>query len=351
MMAYVSIEEQVPGGTVTELTPQARLGELITGLWKSHVTAAIARLGIPDQLVPGPRTAVELAGAVPADAGTMGRLLRAGASLGLLEVIPPDRYRLTAVGECLLTGTSSLREYAFWITAPALVRPLELLAGVVATGQPAAQQALGQDMWSYLREHPDEHGHFAGAMTGLSALSAPLVAARLDVSPYQRVVDLGGGHGFLLRALLARAPGSRGVLFDLPEVIASAQVSMTDNASPGPPIEKLAGSFLEKVPADGDLYVLANVLVDWGDAEVMKILRNCHRAGRPGHALAVTEPLLPERPDTPLPFLLDLTLLASVGGQVRTAGQYRGLLAEAGYQLEQVVALPGGQSILLARAH
>jgi hypothetical protein len=100
----------------------------------------------------------------------------------------------------------------------------------------------------------------------------------------------------------------------------------------------------------GDLYVLANVLTDWDDAQVVKILLNCHRAGRPGHALALAELLLPERTDIPLPFLLDLTLLASTGGQVRTADVYRTMLAEASYQLEQVTTVPGGQNILLARA-
>jgi Dimerisation domain len=125
MMARMSIGNQVHSDTVTGPPPQGRMIELISSLWKTHATAAIARLRVPDHLVHEPRTAAELAGAVSADAGAMARLLRAGTSLGLLENIPPDRYGLTALGECLVTGTGSLRDYAVLMTDPSQVRPLE----------------------------------------------------------------------------------------------------------------------------------------------------------------------------------------------------------------------------------
>jgi hypothetical protein len=214
---------------------------------------------------------------------------------------------------------------------------------------PAAQAALGQDIWAYLREHPDQASHFAGAMTGLSTARAPVVAAHLDTSRYRRIVDVGGGHGFLLRALIAHAPQASGVLFDLPEVVAGVTDSTAGSA--GPPIETVGGSFLDAVPAGADLYVLAHILCDWDDATAAKILGNCHRAGQPGHTLAVVEALLPDGPgDALIPFLLDLHLLVTNGGKLRPAGEFRALLAGAGYQLETIISLPGGQNIVLARA-
>ena len=341
--------EQVSRDTVTGPPPQGRVMELITSLWKTHVTAAIARLGVPDHLVHGPRTAAELAAATSADAGAMARLVRAGAGLGLLEEVPPGRYALTALGECLVTGAGTFGDYAVMMTDPFLARPLERLAQAIATGRPAAQAALGQDIWAYLREHPDQASHFAGAMTGLSAARAPVVAAHFDTSPYRRIVDVGGGHGLLLRALLARAPGASGVLFDLPEVVSGAADSTA--GTPGPPIEIVGGSIFDGVPAGADLYLLAHVLCDWDDAAAAKILRNCHRAGQPGHTLAVVEALLPERPgDGLMPFLLDLHLLVTNGGRIRPADDLRALLAGAGYELQRVIDLPGGQNIVLARA-
>ena len=341
--------DQVSRDTVTGPPPQGRVMELITSLWKTHVTAAIARLGVPDHLVHGPQTAAELAGAVSADAGAMARLMRAGAGLGLFEEDPPDRYALTTLGECLVTGAGTFRDYAVMMTDPFQARPLEHFAQAITTGRPAAQAALGQDIWAYLREHPDQGSHFAGAMTGLSAARAPVVAAHFDTSPCRRIVDVGGGHGFLLRALLARAPGASGVVFDLPEVVSGAPDSMA--GSPGPPIETVGGSFFDGVPAGADLYILAHVLCDWDDAPAAKILRNCHRAGQPGHTLAVVEALLPERPgDGLIPFLLDLHLLVTNGGKVRPAEDFRALLTGAGYEPERIIDLPGGQNIVLARA-
>lgn len=324
--------------------------ELISSLWKTHATAAIARLRISDHLVDGPRTAAELARAVPAHPDAMARLLRAGASLGLLEDVPPDRYGLTALGKCLVSGAGTFRDYAILMTDPSQARPLEHLAQAITTGQPTARAALGQDLWAYLREHPEEADRFVGTMKGLSAVSAPLVAAHFDASPYRRMVDVGGGHDFLLRALLARAPQASGVVFDLPEVAAAAADSVADSPPSGPAIEIVGGSFFDDVPAGADLYILAHVLHDWDDAAAAKILRNCHRAGRSGHTLAVVEMLLPDRPGEWLPLLLDLHMLVTNGGRERTADDFRALLAEAGYHVEQITGLPGGQNILLARA-
>ena len=342
-------DEQVSRDTVTGPPPQARVMELITSLWRTHVTAAIARLGVPDHLVHGPRTAAELAAATSADAGAMARLVRAGAGLGLFEEVEPDRYALTALGECLVTGVGTFRDYAIMMTDPFLARPLEHFAQAITTGRPAAQAALGQGIWDYLREQPDQASHFAGAMTGLSAARAPVVAAHLDTSPYRRIVDVGGGQGLLLRALLAGAPRASGVLFDLPEVAAGAANPAAGPA--GPPIEVVGGSFFDGVPAGADLYVLAHVLCDWDDAATATILANCHRAGQPGHSLAIVEALLPPRPgDALIPFLLDPHLLVTNGGKIRLAGEFSALLTRAGYQLLQIIDLPGGQNIVLARA-
>jgi SAM-dependent methyltransferase len=319
--------------------------ELVVSSWKIHATAAIARLGIPDHLASGPLTAAELAAAVCADAGAIARLARAGASLGLLQERSPGRYPLTAMGECLMTSPGSLRNFAITHADPGQMRPLEHFSEAITTGRPAAQAALGQDLWDYYRDHPDEGDRFADAMSGLSALLAPLVTAALDVAPYERIIDVGGGHGTLLRALVAAAPDATGVLFDLPEVVAGGRDTVA-----GSRIQTAAGNFFDGVPAGGDLYVLQHVLHDWDDSSATQILRNCHHAGLAAHTLAVIELLLPEQPGYWLPFLLDLQLLVEVGGRERTAPQFRTLLSGAGYQLEKIISLPGGQNILLARA-
>lgn len=323
----------------------AHVIELAASSWKSHATAAIARLGIPDQLASGPRSSAELAAAAGADPGAVSRLARAGAILGLLQEISPGRYSLTAMGQCLTTSPGSLRNFVIMHSEPGQTRPLEHLSEAITTGRPVARAALGQDVWDYYRDHPDEGARFADAMTGLSAQLAPLVAAAFDGGSYQRIIDVGGGHGTLLRALLAGAADATGVLFDLPEVVAG----VPDTAA-GSRIQTIAGSFFDGVPAGGDLYALQHVLHDWDDSNAMQILRNCRQAGRNGHTVAVIELVLPEQPDHWLPFLLDLVMLVETGGRERTATEFRTLLNGAGYQLENIIPLQGGQNILLARA-
>lgn len=147
--------------------------ELVASTWKTHVTAAIARLGIPDHLASGPMTPAELAAAVRADADAVVRLARAGASLGLLHELSPGRYSLTGMGKCLMTGPGSLRNFAIMGAEPGQMRPMEHLSEAIMTGRPVVQMALGQAIWDYYRDHPDEGDRFADAMTGLSAELAP----------------------------------------------------------------------------------------------------------------------------------------------------------------------------------
>jgi SAM-dependent methyltransferase len=249
------------------------------------------------------------------------------------------------MGNCLTTSPGSLRNFVIMHAEPGQTRPLERLSEAIATGRPVARAALGQDVWDYYRDHPDEGARFADAMTGLSAQLAPLVAAALDAGAYQRIIDVGGGHGILLRALLAGAPAATGVLFDLPEVVAGAP-----DAAAGSGIQTAAGSFFDGVPAGGDLYVLQHVLHDWDDSDATQILRNCRQAGRAGHTVAVIELLLPDQPGHWLPFLLDLVMLVETGGRERTAAEFRTLLSGAGYQPEKIIPLQSGQNIILARA-
>lgn len=323
----------------------AHVIELAASSWKSQATAAIARLGIPDHLASGPQSSAELAAAVGADPGAIARLVRAGATLGLLQEISPGQYSLTAMGKCLATSPGSLRNFAIMHAEPGQTRPMERLSEAITTGRPVARAALGQDVWDYYRDHPDEGARFADAMSGLSAQLAPLVAAALGGGPYQRIIDVGGGHGTLLLALLAGDADATGVLFDLPEVVAGAPDTVA-----GSGIQTAAGSFFDAVPAGGDLYLLQHVLHDWDDSNATQILRNCHQAGLAGHTVAVIELVLPEQPGHWLPFLLDLAMLVETGGRERTATEFRTLLSSAGYQLENIIPLQGGQNILLARA-
>jgi hypothetical protein len=320
--------------------PTARVLELAHGAAWTHILGALARLEIADHLAAGPRSIADLASVTAAVPELLDRLLRAAAAGGLVERTPDGMVSMTADGRCLQAGSGSLRDFALAFSAPGQLRPLEHLTEAIL-GRPAADAALGQPIWAYYRDHRDEGAAFAGAMSGVSAGIAGQVAAAAAVTGPVSIVDVGGGHGTLLRAMLASAPQARGIVLDLPEVVEAAPAAER--------IEFVAGDFLAGVPAGADIYVLSHVLHDWDDPDARRILGACRRAADAGARLLVVEGVLADQPGPVMPELLNLHLLVMSGGRERGADQYRQLLDSAGWHLDEVTRLASGQSLLSAR--
>jgi O-methyltransferase domain len=320
--------------------PAALILELAHGAAFTHIVGTMAQLEIADQLAGGARGVADLAGAVGAEPALLDRLLRAAAVLGLVERAADGAVALTPAGACLRAGPGSLRDLVLMLAAPGQLRPLEHLTEAIADGRSAAQAGLGQTIWEYYREHPGEGAAFAGAMSGMSAMIAGQVASAVDVTGARHIVDVGGGHGTMLHALLAGAPQARGVVLDQPEVVALAPAAGR--------IEFTAGDFLASVPAGGDVYVLSHVLHDWDDAATHRILAACHRAAAGSARLLIVEGVLADEPGPLMPELMNLHLLVMSGGRERRRDEYRELLAAAGWELSEVTRLPGGQSVLTA---
>lgn len=146
----------------------------------------------------------------------------------------------------------------------------------------------------------------------------------------------------MLRALLTRAPRAQGIVLDLPEVISSAPAAER--------IQFVGGDFRASVPSGGDIYVLSHILHDWDDRGAHRILDSCRRAAATGTRLLIMEAVLAEQPGPVMPELLSMHLLVMSGGGERTGDQFRRLLESARWQLGQITPLPGGQSLLSARA-
>ncbi len=321
--------------------PAARVLDLAHGAAHTHILGALAQLGIADHVADQPRSVADLAAAAGAVPDRLDRLLRAATVLGLVRRTADGLITMTEVGACLRTGPGSLRDLALMLSAPGQLRPMEYLTEAVR-GEPAAEAALGQSVWDYYRAHPDEGAAFAGAMSGVSAMIAGQVAAVAAVPDGQRIVDVGGGHGTLLRALLATAPRAHGVVLDRPEVVAAAPAAQR--------IQFTGGDFLVSVPTGGDMYVLCHVLHDWDDEDARRILAVCRHAAAAGSRLMIVETVLADEPGPVMPELMDVHMMVMSGGQERRREQYGQLLDAAGWQLAEVTVLPSGQSLLNAIA-
>ncbi len=306
-----------------------------------------AKLAIADLLAAGPKTATELAQATNTDATSLGRLLRALTSLGIFGEDPQGRYRQTPLSDALRSDhPESIRRWAMMLGARFVWEPCAELHETIRTGRPAFQLVYQSPFFEYLAEHPDDAAVFNAAMSSVPRYIATFVEA-YDFSRFERIVDVGGGHGAKLLAILSAYPRLSGVLHDLPAVVEGAGALRSSAVSDR--CEIVGGDFLEAVPAGADAYLLSGIIHDWDDETALRILRNCRRAIRPDGTLLLLETVLTPSSD-PSSALMDVLMMVLTGGRERSEAEFRSLLEEAGFSLTRVIPTPGA-SILECRPH
>ncbi|AQZ65180.1 O-methyltransferase [[Actinomadura] parvosata subsp. kistnae] len=344
-MSYAGTGQQDRDGQAS--SPAEHVHRLLSGFWHSQIIFVLARLRVADELAAGPRSAHDVAAAVGADPGALLRVLRAAATLGLMAETEPDHYRMTEAGACLRSDSpTAIRELAVAYGSPTVWRLVGDFEHAVRTGGPVAPALLGHSFWEHLATHPEEAEHFALGMGEQSAQVAADVAAAVDPSAYERLVDVGGAYGVLLLALLDKAPSATGVLLDRPPVIEAARRRL-EGSPLADRIDLVGGDFLEEVPK-GDLYLLKWILHDWDDEDAVRILAACRRSAAPGARLLLVEMLLPEPWAPSHVHLSDLAMLVLLGGRERSRSQYAELLRAGGWEPEEVTPTSGRYSILQA---
>jgi O-methyltransferase domain/Dimerisation domain len=328
-----------------EVPPEGQLMQALFGFMVSKGLSVAASLGVADALKDGPMYYIDLAAAVGADQKALHRVMRLLSGLGIFEETKAGEYKLTPVSDLLRSDhPHSMRAMAVMITDESHWLPWGRLADVVRSGRSGAQHAFGTDIftWFQREENQDQWETFNSAMTGFSAGTAVLVADVYDFSRFRKIVDIGGGHGFLLRKVLERAPTAKGVLFDLPGVVASA-----DKGSLGERIQAVGGSFFEGVPEGGDCYTLKHIIHDWSDDQCQKILKNIAAVMAPEGRVLVLETVMPESP-TPHPAkFMDVNMLAMTeGGCERSEHEYAELLQASGLKLSRVIPTAGAVAVV-----
>jgi hypothetical protein len=285
---------------------------------------------------------------VEVDPQALYRVLRLLASLGVFSEPAPGVFALTPLGDTLRSDSpGSVRNFAIAETAPGHWLPWGRLHESVRTGQPMAPQALGMDLFDWYAKNPDEAGYFSAAMGNLSALAASELVRVYDFSAVRMVADVGGAHGILLTAVLEANPAARGILFDLPHVIATAGDAIAA-AGLSERCELVSGDFFEAVPTGADLHLLKQIIHDWDDERATRLLWNCHRALAPEGKLLLVEMVIP--PDNhPSPAqAMDLNMLVLLGGRERTEEQFARLLEAASFRLERVLSTHSPFSVIEA---
>ncbi len=330
----------------------ARLRELISGYEPTQCVYVAAKVGVADALSDGPRTVAELAGTLGADAGALERLMRGLASLGLVVEREADRFELTAIGEMLQTHASGS------------LRPLALLAGErsyrvwgaldysVTTGRTAFEHVYGTTTFQYMASHPELAAVYDEAMRAGAFEMVSAVLAAVDFARFRTIVDVGGGVGHLLAAVLSAHRHATGVLLDRAPVIEHARERVRA-AGVDARCRLVAGDFFASIPGDGDAYVLSRVIHNWDDDQSAAILRNCRAALLYSATLLVVEKIMPGVVDASAEArrvaMADLHMLVTTGGRERKLAEYDRLLNGAGFRIARVIRTAAPESVIEAR--
>jgi hypothetical protein len=318
---------------------------LAFGFAVSQALRVVADLEIADHLGDGEWSVDDLAAQTHSNADALYRVMRLLAAEGLFRETMARRFRLSELGEALRSDTgSSPRDLIRMLNGEPYLAFAQL-SHSVRTGLPAFDEVFGKPRFDWLADHPDEAALFQRAMITLSQDSNEAIAEAYDFGAFSRVVDVGGGHGHLLSAILARHAHLSGVLFDLPSGIQMIRSAAGSNFQR---TEFVTGSFFESVPRGADVYVIKKVIHDWSDEQAVVILRNCRDAMTPQGKVLVAETIIPVG-NEPNPIkLIDVNMLVVTGGKERTQAEYAALLATAGLRLERVISTSQPISVLEA---
>lgn len=326
--------------------PSAQLMEMIFGFALSRSIAVAAQFGIADLLKDGPKSADELAQAIGTHPRSLYRMLRALAGAGIFAEEADGRFSLTPLAEPLRSDApESLRAFAAMMADEVNFETWAQLPYSIQNGKPAFPHKSGLPWFTWLEQNPAEGKIFNDAMTSLSAGAVAAVVSAYDFSGINKLVDVGGGHGLLLAAILSKYPYMKGVLYDDPSVITGAKDvfaarGVTDRC------EAVGGDFFQSAPAGADAYILKHIIHDWSDEECLTILRHCRAGMTAGGKVLIVEMVIPERNVPSVSKFLDLQMLLFLTGRERTEAEYRALLDRAGFDLTRIVPTPSPYSVI-----
>jgi hypothetical protein len=328
---------------VITANPVESLLQLSAGYYVSRALHAVAELGVADALGDTPQPASSLADATAAEAGALSRVLRLLALYGVFE------YREGVIGHTPLSRMlrqdhpHSIRSTVRMFGLPGLWTTVGELNTAIRTGEPSANRALPGGIWGYFKQNADASRIFGEAMTGKAQGQLAGILAAYDFSSCRVIADIGGGHGHLIKAVVAATPGVRGVLFDQPHVVQEAGIESSER------LRAIGGDFFHDPMPEADAYILMEVIHDWDDHASLSILGGVRRAAPTGSKLLLIEILLPHDSSPNWPTTLDIVML-SIGGRQRTLDEYSNLLRESGFAMARVVDTHSGISIIEALA-
>ena len=331
----------------------ASVARLVYAGIAGQVVSAIAELGVADRMTASPETAEQLAADLDLHADSLRRLLRAAAALELVAMEPDGRFSITSMGERLRKGApGSFAALSLFIASDNVQATWRGLAHSVRTGDTAIRTIFGADsVFDLYAGDLRLAALFDASMTALSANIGPAVVKAYDFSSARLCIDVGGGEGRLLAAILRANPGLRGTVYELPLVARKTRAYVAAQTL-GDRCTVVEGDMFAAVPDGGDIYILSAVIHDWDDEDALKILSSCRRAMKPEARLLVLDRVLADLPPhtakDEVDALSDINMMLRTGGRERSEAAFRSLLGSAGFSVKRVISTTSARSIVEA---
>ena len=327
------------------LPPKVVLNQILFGFVLTKAIYVAAKLNFADIIgARGPMTSAELAKQSGADDESVSRLLRGLASAGIFSIDDNGKYSMTPLAESLKDDNPESIKAMALVLGDTFYKAYDELLFSVKTGENGFKKALGVPVFQYLTDNAETGKHFDRMMTDIHGGETQPMMETYDFSAFKTVVDIGGGNGEVISAILNKHAAVKGILFDLPEVIDRARNNvsasgLTDRC------QLVSGNFFDSVVKGGDAYIMRHILHDWSDNDAITILTNCRKSMNAGGKVLVVEAVIQEG-NEPSPFkLLDLTMLL-IGGKERTKSQFENIFSKAGLKLNRIVPFQHDLSVV-----
>lgn len=329
------------------MQPQTDLFQMATGFVASQAIYAAAHFNIAEHLAHGPSSIDALAAKTGAHAGSLHRVLRALASVGVFTETTPRTFANTPMSELLRPGVANSQYAGVLMIGRHCYPAFGEIVHSVETGRPGFDKHFGAPLFDYLSKRPDDGHVFDQAMQSIHGPETPAMIAAYDFKQFNTIVDIGGGNGSTLLEILKSAPRARGVVFDLPGVV-ERTAPLIGAAGLADRCRAEAGSFFESVTKRADAYILRHIIHDWDDDKSVQILTRCREAAAPGARILIVESVIPEGNEPHPGKWLDIIMLAVPAGFERTESAYQSLTKAAGLKLTRIVPTKSPVSVIEA---
>jgi hypothetical protein len=323
---------------IPQFSPHTQLSQMISGYWVSQAIYTAAKLGIADLLKPGSQSCQQLAENTDSNPGSLYRMMRALASIGIFQETEPEQFILTPLAEYLCSDhPQSLQATAVMLGDAPHYQAWGNFLYSVKTGKPAFDHSFGMGVFDYFKSHPQDAEIFEQCMNSFSFVEEKAILDVYDFSQFKTLVDIGGGYGEMLGTFLQKYPHLQGILFDEEYVISHAEPTLAKHGV----VERcqmVSGDFFTSVPPGGDAYLLKHILHDWDDERALTILKNCRDAMDEHSKILVLEMIVQPGNIPGAAKMLDLNMLVMCpGGKERTESEFHQLFAQAGLKLTEII--------------